>query len=903
MRELRSLVFPVCAVAAATLVRLVLEPVLDGRSPLVLYFIAVLLSAWRAGHTAGLVAAALSVVTGTQLFVAPHLGGQTAPATIQIVLFVLVALCIVWVTERIHRSQREVRLREERFRSLVDATTSIVWTSDADGGFVQRQPSWEAYTGQPWETHRGLGWHQAIHPDDRPEVYAAWRSALDRQIPLEGTIRLWHAASRAYRTFVLRAVPLFSVDGTVREWIGTCSDVDDQRRAEQALRGSEAEFKAMFELAGGAKTQLDALTGRIMRANTRFCELVGYTREELAKTTLLDLTHPEDRAATEANLRALVSGDIAEVDIEKRYVRKDGEIVWGHTAAAVLRNPAGHPTRIVASTQDITERKRQEQERERLLTLVGQQRSLLEAVLQQIPAGVMIADAMGRLVHVSEQVRQLTGIDVTQPMTLADYSATVKMTSSASGQARSPRDWPLARALRGALVHDEEIEIARESGPPVTIIVNAAPVRDEAGRIIAAVAAFYDVTDRKRVEAERERALDREREARSAAEQANRLKDDFLATISHELRTPLNAILGWADMLRAGMLDGARQTRAIESIHGNARRQAQLIEDLLDVSRIITGTVRLQVAPLDFGDVVHAAVDVVTPAAAARQITVRIEGASGVTLRGDAARLQQIVWNLLSNAVKFTPEGGHVTVRLDRSPQAITLTVTDNGMGIEPAFLPYVFDRFRQADSGTTRAFGGLGLGLAIVRHLAELHGGTVTAHSEGVGRGARFTVTLPAVDAPMHVPSVRPVVTGVEPARDAIDLHGVRVLIVEDERDTRELLSVALARFGAHVRAAASVTEALDELHASSPDVLVSDIGMPGRDGYELLQEIRGSDAREIATVPAIALTAYAKPEDRVHALASGFQAHLTKPLEPAQLARTIRSLLPAPAAGPRPS
>ncbi len=372
------------------------------------------------------------------------------------------------------------------------------------------------------------------------------------------------------------------------------------------------------------------------------------------------------------------------------------------------------------------------------------------------------------------------------------------------------------------------------------------------------------VTDRKRVEAERERALLREREARSAAEQANRLKDDFLATISHELRTPLNAILGWADMLRAGMLDESRRARALESIYANARRQAQLIDDLLDVSRIITGTVRLQVAPLDLSDVVHAAVDVITPAAAARHIALRIEGGPGVPLRGDAARLQQIVWNLLSNAVKFTPEGGAVTVRLERTPTAVVLTVRDNGMGIPPEFLPYVFDRFRQADSGTTRAFGGLGLGLAIVRHLAELHGGTVTAESDGQGHGATFAVTLPALDIRVPVQTPRLVTASAEPPRDGVDLQGVRVLLVEDERDTRELLSVALAGYGARVRAAASVNEALDALRAAVPDVLVSDIGMPGRDGYDLLDAVRSADEPRISTVPAIALTAYAKPEDR---------------------------------------
>jgi PAS domain S-box-containing protein len=895
MRHTRTIAYPLVTVAVATLLRLGLDPLLGIRSPMAVYFVAVSLSAWRAGQPAGLVAIALSIMVGAPAFVAPRLSHEDLlSAGLQLTIFGLVALFIVWVTERIHSGQREIRLREERFRSLVDATTSIVWTADPAGAFVERQPSWEAYTGQAWETHRGFGWRSAVHPDDRMAFDGQWQMALTRPVPFDGPVRMWHAATRAYRVFVLRAVPIFAAGGGVREWIGTCTDVHDQRHAEEALRASEAEFKAMFELAGGAKTQVDAITLRMLRANKRFCDFVGYSRDEILGMSVLDLTHPDDRDQVRLLVGALLAGEVSEIVTETRYIRKDGAIAWGHTAAAVLRDAAGHPTRLVASTQDVTERKQQEQERERLLAALGEQRSLLEAVLQQIPAGVMIADASGRLVHASEQVRRLTGVDVTHPMPLGEYDGRVRMTSSHRGEARSPSQWPLARALRdGELVHDEEVDLTREDGRRITISINAGPVRDDRGRIIAAVAAFYDVTDRKRVEAERERALQREREARGAAEQANRLKDEFLATISHELRTPLNAILGWADMLRADMLDERRRGRAIESIYGNARRQAQLIEDLLDVSRIITGTVRLQVAPIDLAEVLRASVDVVAPAAEARHITLTLEGARELTIRGDAARLQQIVWNLLSNAVKFTHEGGAVTVRLEERHGAAVVVVSDNGIGIAPEFLPYVFDRFRQADSGTTRAFGGLGLGLAIVRHLAELHGGTVTASSAGEGRGSTFTVTLPGLDARTVAAQPRPVPAVAEPPRDGVDLTGVRVLLVEDEADTRELLSLALAGYGARVRAAASVMEALAALNASPPDVLVSDIGMPEQDGYALLRKIRHASAPEVAALPAIALTAYAKHEDRVQALAAGFQAHLAKPLEPLQLARTIRALV----------
>ena len=811
-------------------------------------------------------------------------------------IFGIVALFIVWVTERIHRTQREVMLREERFRSLVDATTSIVWTADPLGAFVERQPSWEAYTGQPWQAHRAFGWRHAVHPADRPTVDGHWQAAIERQIPIDGSARLWHAASRGYRVFVIRAVPLFTSDGTVREWIGTCTDVDDQRHAEEALRASEAEFKAMFELAGGAKSQVDALTLRILRANKRFCDFVGYTRDEVLETTALELTHPDDRAEVARLIRSLIDGEVSEVVAETRYLRKDGSVVWGHTAAAVLRDATGRPTRLVASTQDVTGRKQQEQERERLVAALSEQRSLLQAVLQQIPAGVMIADASGRLLHASEQVRRLTGIDLTHPVPLSDYGASIHVAATREGRPRGPRDWPLGRALRdGELIHDEEVDLVRESGQTVTISVNAGPVRDDAGRIIAAVAAFYDVTDRKRVEAERERALAREREARNAAEQANRLKDDFLATLSHELRTPLNAILGWADMLRGDMLDDTRKARALESIYaqrapaGAAHRgPARRLPDHHRHGAAPGRAARPRRRGARGHRRGHAGRRGAADHAARRGRTPRCRCAA--TRRASSRSCGTCCRTRSSSRPREAPSPCAST----RGPDAVILTVGDNGIGIEPEFLPYVFDRFRQADSGTTRAFGGLGLGLAIVRHLAELHGGTVTAASLGPGQGATFTVTLPAVDVPVAIAAVTHYPAAAAPSREGVDLHGVRVLLVEDEHDTRELLSVALAGYGARVRAAGSVHEALEALATGSPDVLVSDIGMPDRDGYELLRAVRQSAPATAASVPAIALTAYAKAEDRAQALACGFQAHLTKPLEPIQLARAIRALVP---------
>ena len=400
--------------------------------------------------------------------------------------------------------------------------------------------------------------------------------------------------------------------------------------------------------------------------------------------------------------------------------------------------------------------------------------------------------------------------------------------------------------------------------------------------------------------AEREQLLAREQMARAEAEEASRLKDEFLATVSHELRTPLNAILGWSHMLRNNRLDAPTTTRAVETIERNAQAQAQLVEDILDVSRMIMGKLRLNIAPVDVAAVINAAVDSVQLAADTKGIRLGVTlDPSARHVAGDPGRLQQVVWNLLANAIKFTPAGGSVEVQLARAGDNAELRVSDTGGGISADFLPYIFDRFRQADGSSTRRHGGLGLGLAIVRHLVELHGGTVHVESAGQGHGATFTIQLPLAVAREGV-TRRGRVTGDLQRTDAAaprveqlpSLAGLRVLLVDDDQDTLQVLSVLLTGYGAEVHAAASVSAALEALPWYKPDVLVSDLALPDEDGYALISKLRAlaDDSRH---TPTIALTAYVRVEDRAHALAAGFNMFVPKPVEPNELLTAIVNLV----------
>jgi PAS domain S-box-containing protein len=447
-------------------------------------------------------------------------------------------------------------------------------------------------------------------------------------------------------------------------------------------------------------------------------------------------------------------------------------------------------------------------------------------------------------------------------------------------------------------------------GTPKWWDVVVTPILNPGGQVIQLLATSRDVTEQKQAEQERDRLLQLEQTARLAAERANRIKDEFLSVLSHELRSPLNPILGWAKLMQTRKFDAAKTAEALSTIERNAKLQCQLIDDLLDVAKILQGKLSMEVVPVDLAFVIEAAIDTVKAAAVAKNILLHPVLPHIGQVSGDATRLQQIVWNLLSNAIKFTPTGGRVEIRLSAegsgesgirnreenahsrrpTPDAPTyaqITVSDTGKGINPDFLPYIFESFRQEDASTTRKYGGLGLGLAIVRQLVEAQGGTIRADSQGEGQGAVFTLRLPLLHAELEQRQPE------DSSNQEPDLTGVRVLTVDDEPDTRELVTVLLTQYGAEVLTVDSAAEVLASLAAFQPDILISDIGMPEVDGYSLIRQIRALPAEEGGQVAAIALSAYAREEDRQQAIMSGYQSHMTKPFEPEQFVRAITALV----------
>jgi PAS domain S-box-containing protein len=458
--------------------------------------------------------------------------------------------------------------------------------------------------------------------------------------------------------------------------------------------------------------------------------------------------------------------------------------------------------------------------------------------------------------------------------------------------------------------HFETVRITKE-GRQLHVSLTISPIKDANGRVVGASKIARDITDRKLSEealreaqkvaeaanADRQRLLESERAARSEAERANHMKDEFLATLSHELRTPLNAVLGWAAALRAGHSLTEELEQGLETIERNARIQAQIIEDLLDMSRIISGKVRLDVQRVDLPTVVAEAIDTVSASASAKGVRLQaIIDPLNAPVTGDPNRLQQVFWNLLSNAIKFTPKGGRVQVLLERVDSHVEVSVIDTGEGISPEFLPYIFNRFQQADASTTRRHGGLGLGLAIVKQLVELHGGSVRVKSSGIGKGTTFIVSLPVtVLHPLQEPWERGHPQSKPrdlPSIPAISLDNVSVLVIDDELDARNLLKLLLESAGAVVYLASSAEQGMEHLLTKSVDVLICDIGMPDVDGYSLMRRIRALDDGQKSQVAAVALTAYARLEDRTEAMRAGFQNHLPKPVEPAELLAVVHSL-----------
>lgn len=719
----------------------------------------------------------------------------------------------------------------------------------------------------------------------------------------------------------------------------TVTNISELKRAEQALRESERvararaeELEAFMNVVPAAVWIAHDRECREMTVNRAAYELMRSSPGDPTTATPVEGTYPfkfklqrggqdvlpEDLSMQKAGLTG------QEVEEEAELVFEDGVVRHIYGKAVPLLDDAGAVRGVIGAYLDITDRKRIEAEREQLLQALSTERAQFEAVLRQLPVGVMIADsASDKLILTNDQATQILGYAYEQQLAPEDYEPVVPFAAiHEDGQTYAPDEYPLVRSLRtGEVITNEEMELLRHNGDRLFMNVNSAPILDQQGQIEAAVVVFQDITNRKQIEAEREELLLREQASRESAEVANRIKDEFLAVLSHELRSPLNPIMGWVQLLRRGKLDKFKTRYALETIERNAKLQTQLIEDLLDVSRILRGKMMLNVSPVNLVTTIEAALEIVRLSAEAKQIQIRLDrGTKESVVIGDATRLQQIIWNLLSNAIKFTPDGGLVEVRLEEiqegredgevrgdgevksslpslspssssspssspSPTYAQITISDTGKGISPEFLPYVFDYFRQEDGKTTRQFGGLGLGLAIVHHLTELHGGTVKADSPGEGLGSTFTVKLPLATTQQTLQSTPKV-------NDLTQLRGLRLLVVDDEADARELAEFILEQQGAQVKVAASAIEALEVLDQFQPDVLISDIGMPDMDGYALMQHIRQRSPNSGGEIPAIALTAYAGEINQQQAIAAGFQLHLAKPVEPETLLQAIVSL-----------
>ncbi len=580
---------------------------------------------------------------------------------------------------------------------------------------------------------------------------------------------------------------------------------------------------------------------------------------------------------------------------------------------SVIERPMRVTTLITTVRSALRARLRQYEVREHLTVMARADRSLrmsqerLRLAVAIAGMGTFEIDLRSDAVIVNDAGRGIYGWPPDEPLTFA------KVQERFHPEDRSEVMRRVAAALdpRGTGEFEIEQRIIRTDGGVRWIRVRGRaffePVSEggseEQRRAVSFLGTYLDVTDQKDAERSREQLLAAERAARAEAERAGRMKDEFLATVSHEIRTPLHAILGWTRILvSGGAKDGEALAEGLAVIQRNARAQAQIIDDLLDMSRIISGRVRLEVQRMDLREVIAAALDAVRPAAAAREVRLlHTIDPQAVSVSGDPGRLQQVLWNLLTNAVKFTDRGGEVHVTLERINGHVEVSVADTGQGIRGEFLPYVFDRFSQADATTTRPHGGLGLGLSIVKHLTELHGGSVRVDSAGEDRGTTFVVTLPREAAPPpdqqgDTDRVDPDPPGLSPPEDrGVWLTGVRALIVDDEADARSLLRRELEGWQATVDAADCMATAMAMLERRVPDILISDIGMPGGDGYELIRRVRALPADRGGAVPAIALTAFARPDDRRRALEAGYQMHISKPVEPAALGVAIKSLVAA--------
>jgi PAS domain S-box-containing protein len=822
----------------------------------------------------------------------------------------------------------QVEPAAEGFRAIFDHAAIGIAIAALDGRLVDVNPRFAQILGRSTGDLRGVSIDSITHADDAVTSRARRHGLIageSSEFLLEKRYIRGDESLVWSRTIV---VLMRSPEGTPRQFLAVVEDISDRRHADDALRRTEEFRRTIIESSRDCFKTL-ALDGTVLWINEAGARAIGANAPDLAGKSWIDFWTDEQRES------ARLAVDVAAAGGTGRFVGfhpSDTHASWWEVVISPVLDRNGQPEQLLAISRDVTERYKVEralQEETRILETLNRTGTMLAAqldlqsVLQAVTdAGTDIIGAghgafVAKLNEDSDvfRVQALVGLDV-----------------FTRGAARPETAPMLARTLLGgATIRCDDVRTdprfaqwAAHGTPPEAaprmVSFLATPVTSRAGelvgglffahpdegaftvraeRLITGIAAqaavaidnarLYEASVR--AAQERSQLLESERFARAEAERASAMKDEFLATLSHELRTPLSAILGWSQVLRYRDPMEPDLRQALETIERNARAQAELINDLLDMSRITSGKLSLEVQPVEPTAIVDAAIDTVAAAARMKRISIhRALDRNAGPVSADRGRLQQIVWNLVANAIKFTPEGGRIDVRLVRTGGHVEITVSDTGVGIKPDFLPFVFDRFRQSDSSTTRSFGGLGIGLSIVKHLVELHGGSVEVSSEGEGRGTRFTVCLPLLKFSGRV--LTPARSSSSRSSKAVhyaDLNGVRVLVVDDAEDARELARRVLAECGAEVILAPTASAAIDHVGAQRPHVLVSDIGMPDLDGYELLRRVRTLGVDAGGECPAIALTAYARPDDRDRALQAGFQAHLTKPVEPWELVASV--------------
>ncbi|RUR72367.1 hypothetical protein PCC6912_63450 [Chlorogloeopsis fritschii PCC 6912] len=780
------------------------------------------------------------------------------------------------VTDR-RQAEAELRHQKQELAALVENSPDVVMRIDRELRYIYVNSVHEKATGLKSEELIGKTvaevWkNEEQHQQWQINLQAAFQTG-QTQVDEFG----FPAPDGTIHFYQTQIVPEFTEEGYIDSVLTVTRDITKLKETETALRQREAQLRRIVD-SNIIGIFFGDVHGNITDVNDAFLETVGFNQEDLlAGQVRWDTLTPPEHIERSQQAVEEVQAVGTFTPFEKEFFRKDGSRVWVEIGGALFDSDREGLCYVL----DLTERKRSEQ-------AVRESQERLNLALEAANMGCWDWNIQTGEVYWSANLERLFGLE---PGSFdCRYKTVLAMIHP------DDRQWIL-QAINGAVYEQQEYNVEFRFVKPDGKIRWAASrgqvFYDAIGNPVRMTGVDLDITDRKQAEEARIQALERERAARIELERASRMKDEFLAIVSHELRSPLNGILGWSRLLRTRRLSPDTTEQALAAIERNAQAQTQLIEDLLDISRIIRGQIRLNLRPTSLISAIGAALDTVSPTAQTKSIQIESRLNLNVGLvSGDPERLQQIVWNLLSNAVKFTPEGGRIEIRLEWVGSYAQIQVSDTGKGINPEFLPYVFVRFRQADATTTRTEGGLGLGLAIVQNLVELHNGTVSVTSKGEGQGATFTVKLPLLDTDSAPSQQELSIQRQTDWQTTLNLQGLKILAVDDEADTREFLTTALSEYGANVTTAASTREALQILQLVKPDVLLSDIGMPGEDGYTLIRQIRQLPLEQCGQIPAAALTAYAREGDRLQALAAGFQMHVPKPVEPIQLLTVVAKL-----------